>query len=228
MLNKRLENFRFEPIRGYRVFEDVLDQLTYAIRSGVYEPGDRLPPLEELAQAMNTSRPSVSEAVGLLVSAGVVETKRGQSGGTVVKTSVVPRSVLGFSRSRHQPSVQDLLEARRPIDLALAQLAGQRATEENFEAIQRTIAMLPPARHNPPAWVHANDLFHYEVARAARSSALAMYSHQIMEQLAMLLDSFDERFVHYEHTVWVHTETLAALTVTRPGQDRRDNGGPPS
>ena len=99
MPNKRLENFRFEPIRGYRVFEDVLDQLTYSIRSGVYEPGDRLPPLEELAQAMNTSRPSVSEAVGLLVSAGVVETKRGQSGGTVVKTSVVPRSVLGFSLS---------------------------------------------------------------------------------------------------------------------------------
>jgi hypothetical protein len=46
MPNKQLENFRFEPIRGYRVFEDVLDQLTYVIRSGVYEPGDRLPDLE--------------------------------------------------------------------------------------------------------------------------------------------------------------------------------------
>jgi GntR family transcriptional regulator, transcriptional repressor for pyruvate dehydrogenase complex len=211
-------SFRFWPIQGYRVFEEVVDQLTYAIRSGAFEPGDRLPTLDELAVEMQTSRPSIGEAVGLLVSAGVLETKRGTSGGTVVKSSVIPPSVLGLSRPPHRPSVQDLVEARRPIDLALAQLAGQRATEDDFAAISRAVDMLAPARGNPSDWVRANDLFHYEIARAARSETLAMFSHQIMEQLAILLDSFDERFVNYDHTIWVHAETLAALRSRDPGR----------
>ncbi|HTW97225.1 MAG TPA: FCD domain-containing protein [Acidimicrobiales bacterium] len=208
--------FRFRPIRGFRVFEEVVDQLTYAIRSGAYDEGDWLPTLDELSLQMQTSRPSIGEAVRLLVSAGVLETKRGMSGGIVVRNSAIPSSVLGLSRPPFPQSVQDLVEARRPVELALAQLAGQRATEDDFAAIGRTIDMLPPARGNPSEWVRANVLFHYGVAKAARSETLAMYSHEIMEQLAILLDSFDERFVAYEHTLWVHNETLAALRSRDP------------
>jgi DNA-binding GntR family transcriptional regulator len=66
--------------------------------------------------------------------------------------------------------------------------------------------------------VRANDLFHYEMSRAARSPRLALYAHQIMEELAILLDGFDERYTNFEHTVHVHTATLEALRSRDPAR----------
>ena len=78
--------------------------------------------------------------------------------------------------------------------------------------------LLAPARGKPAEWVRANDLFHYEIARAARSPRLARYSHEIMEELAILLDGFDEKYTDYAHTVHIHEETLRALRSRDPAR----------
>jgi len=206
----------FTPVRGGRLHEDVVDQITYAIRRGRYRPGDRIPSIEDLAAIMGTSRPTVREAVSLLADAGVLTVRRGHTGGIVVATSTVPAHVLALSRAGHRATLAELTEARRPVEQELARLAGRRATEENFRAMEAAIAMLAPARGNRAEWVRANDLFHYEIARAARSPRLALWSHQIMEELAILLDGFDEKYTDYEHTVHIHTETLRALRSRDP------------
>jgi GntR family transcriptional repressor for pyruvate dehydrogenase complex len=208
----------FHPVRGARLFEDVVDQITYAIRRGRYRPGDRLPGIEELAELMATSRPTVREAVALLARTGVLTVRRGQGGGVVVATASIPVQVLGLSRAGRRATLAELTEARRPIEQELARLAGQRATEENFRAMARAVDMLAPTRGRPAEWVRANDLFHYEMARAARSPRLALYAHQIMEELAILLDGFDEKYTDYDHTVHIHTETLRALRSRDPGR----------
>ncbi|GAA2577286.1 FadR/GntR family transcriptional regulator [Dactylosporangium fulvum] len=208
----------FVPVRGGRLYEDVVDQITYAIRRGRYLPGDRMPSIDELAVLLGTSRPTVREAVTLLAEAGVVSVRRGHTGGIVVATSTVPTHVLGLSRTGHRATLAELTEARRPVEQELARLAGRRATEENFRAMAEAIALLGPARGNRAEWVRANDLFHYEIARAARSPRLALYSHQIMEELAILLDGFDKKYTDYDHTVHVHEETLHALRNRDPGR----------
>ncbi|MEV0719416.1 FCD domain-containing protein [Asanoa sp. NPDC050611] len=201
----------FVPVRGGRLYEDVVDQITYAIRSGRFVAGDRIPGIDDLAALLGTSRPTVREAVGLLAGAGVLRVTRGHTGGIEVATSIVPPAVLALSRAGHRATLAELTEARRPVEQELARLAGQRATEENFAALAAAIDLLAPARGKPAEWVHANDLFHYEIARAARSPRLARYSHEIMEELAILLDGFDEQYTDYAHTVHIHRETLRAL-----------------
>jgi GntR family transcriptional repressor for pyruvate dehydrogenase complex len=208
----------FVPVRGGRLYEDVVDQITYAIRRGRFVPGDRIPGIDDLAAMLGTSRPTVREAVGLLAGAGVLRVKRGHTGGIEVATDIVPTGVLALSRAGHRATLAELTEARRPVEQELARLAGQRATEENFRALADAIAMLAPARGRPAEWVRANDLFHYEIARAAHSPRLARYSHEIMEELAILLDGFDEKYTDYDHTVHIHEETLRAL---RSRDDRR-------
>ncbi|GGM04356.1 FadR/GntR family transcriptional regulator [Dactylosporangium sucinum] len=208
----------FVPVRGGRLHEDVVDQITYAVRRGRYRPGDRLPSIDDLAVMLGTSRPTVREAITLLADAGVVTVRRGHTGGIVVATAIVPTHVLGLSRTGHRATLAELTEARHPVEQELARLAGQRATEENFSAMAEAIAMLGPARGRPAEWVRANDLFHYEIARAARSPRLALYSHQIMEELAILLDGFDEQYTDYAHTVHIHEETLRALRSRDPGR----------
>lgn len=208
----------FGPVRGRRLFEDVVDQITYAIRRGRYRPGDRIPGIDELAESMETSRPTVREAVALLAEHGVVRVRRGQGGGIAVASATIPVEVLALSRAGRRSTLVELTEARRPVEQELARLAGLRATEENFQAMAEAVAMLGPARGHPAEWVRANDLFHYEMARAARSPRLALYAHQIMEELAILLDGFDERYTDFEHTVHVHTATLEALRLRDPAR----------
>jgi len=208
----------FVPVRGGRLHEDVVDQITYAIRRGRFVAGDRLPGIDDLAAMLGTSRPTVREAVGLLAGAGVLRVTRGHTGGIDVATSIVPPGVLALSRAGHRATLAELTEARRPVEQELARLAGQRAAEENFAALSAAIDLLAPARGKPAEWVHANDLFHYEIARAAHSPRLARYSHELMEELAILLDGFDEQYTDYEHTVHIHQETLRALRSRDPGR----------
>lgn len=206
----------FQPIRPARAFQDVLAQLTYSIRRGEYQPGERLPDLDEMAAALHTSKPTVREAYALLVDEGVLDVRRGHAGGAIVRTAAVPASVLAIARTRPNASVAELLEARRPVETTLAQLAGQRADEQDFAALDEAIAMLGPARGDPAEWSRANDLFHYRMAAAARSPRLARYSHELMEELAILLDDFAEEYVDFAQTVRVHRRTLAALRSRSP------------
>ncbi|NJC73235.1 FadR family transcriptional regulator [Planosporangium thailandense] len=201
----------FYPINASRAFQEVVDQLTYVIRAGIYPVGSRLPTVEALARQMNVSRPTVGEALGVLATYGVVETRRGATGGTKVISSAIPTDLMRLSGRRFDVPLRQLAEARRVIEMELARLAGLHATEEHFAELQRAIDLLEPARGRPADWVHANDLFHYTIAKAADNEPLAVYSHELMEQLAIVLDGFDESYTDFEHTVHIHEATLAAL-----------------
>jgi GntR family transcriptional regulator, transcriptional repressor for pyruvate dehydrogenase complex len=75
---------RFHPVTNPRAHEEVIDQITRAIRAGYFAPGDSLPYLEELAQSMRVSKPTVGAALKVLSKAAVIETRRGSTGGVIV------------------------------------------------------------------------------------------------------------------------------------------------
>src|SRR6476469_8892406 len=72
------------PVRGHHAFEGCVEQLATAIRLGVYPVGSLLPPERELAERLAVSRATLREAIAALRQAGLVETRRGRGGGTVV------------------------------------------------------------------------------------------------------------------------------------------------
>jgi GntR family transcriptional repressor for pyruvate dehydrogenase complex len=201
----------FRPIVGSRAFEEVIGQISYAIRSGRYRPGERLPTVEVLANAMGVSRPTVGEAVRVLADHGVVEARRGATGGVIVTSSMVPAEVLRMFTPQRSDSLRELAEARLTLERELTRLAARRATSEHIAELWRSVAQLEPARRDPVAWLEVNNLFHYTLARAAGNRPLARFHHEVMEELAILLEGFDERYTDYERTVRVHTATVEAL-----------------
>src|SRR5258708_33664075 len=74
----------FHPISGPKASAEVVDQITHAISSGRFQPGSRLPNIDDLARLMNVSRPTVGDALRILAKAGVIETRRGNTGGVLV------------------------------------------------------------------------------------------------------------------------------------------------
>jgi GntR family transcriptional repressor for pyruvate dehydrogenase complex len=204
----------FRPILGLRAHEEVVDQITYAIRAGICEAGTRLPSIEELAQLMNVSKPTVGEAVKVLQQKGVVVAQRGSSGGVTVVSSNVPAGTLSrLLWDREAASLAELAEARRPIEMELAMLAGERATAHDFEAMRETIRVLEQHRHDRKRTlaIHYDSLFHYRMGRAARSRLLAFHQHQILQQIWDILRSYYEHEEDPEIPIRTHRATLIAL-----------------
>lgn len=208
----------FRPIVGSRAALEVADQLTFAVMSGLYQAGEFLPTIEELAEAMGVSRPTVGEAVHLLSEGGVVEVRRGARGGIFVLTSAVPPSLLKLSRMRHGRTLAEVVEARRPLELAIVRFAAERATAEDVERLESANALLADSADTPRGWTQANNLFHATLARSARNMYLAHMQHEQLEEIELLLDGYNRRYSEPERTLSEHEEILAAVRANDPDQ----------
>ena len=208
----------FSRISGGRAFEEVIDQITYAIRAGHYRPGDRLPRIEDLSQSLGVSKPTVVEALKMLTKAGVLSTKRGATGGITVQSADIPATLLGLSRDQ-QATLSDLLEARRAIEMRLALLAGERATEDDFRVLEEAVRLLKKSVDGEEtSAVYTDQLFHYAMGRAARSQMLATYQHDVMEQLAIYFHDHPEMREDPRSGIRIHELTLEALHSRDPAR----------
>src|SRR3954471_8991390 len=75
------ERWHFHSITNTPAHEEVVEQITFAVLSGAYRPGERLPNIEALARLMGVSKPVVGEALKVLAGASVVRALRGVNGG---------------------------------------------------------------------------------------------------------------------------------------------------
>jgi GntR family transcriptional repressor for pyruvate dehydrogenase complex len=195
-----------------RMHERVVDQITFAIRSGAYRVGDRLPSVEQMARDMKVSKPTVGEAIRVLSDFGVVKSRRGVHGGVTVVDDNIPTTLLRLTKGPARASLPELLEARRAVEMEIARLAAQRGRESDFEAMQGSIDRL--LEEPPENWsmrLHYDHFFHYAMGRAAQSDLLAYYQHQILEGVTVVMQDY---FVHVEDPVTVanlHRRTLDAI-----------------
>ncbi len=122
----RLPDAVLRPLRGGNAFESTVEQLATAVRLGVFAYGEQLPPERELAARLGVSRMTLREAIAALRDSGLVTTRRGRGGGTVV---VYQGQVqVGQSRAgvRHGAALSDALDFRRVVEPGAAYLAAGR------------------------------------------------------------------------------------------------------
>jgi DNA-binding FadR family transcriptional regulator len=208
--------WQFHSISGPRAHEEVVDQITFAIRSGIFNPGDKLPYVDDLARAMKVSKPTIGEAIKVLSRAGVITAQRGVNGGLVVQTDRIPDAVTGLASGWSDATLQELVEARRPIEIHLALLAAERGSDEDFATMAYSIDRLAGVvRKDRFARIHYDHLFHYALGRAARSRLLATFQHQLLEQLFLKMRIYFEVSEKVEDVVALHRMTLSALRTRR-------------
>ncbi|MBI00880.1 MAG: GntR family transcriptional regulator [Chloroflexi bacterium] len=202
----------FFPVTISKAAQQVVEQITFAIRSGVVSTGDRLPHIDELSSTMKVSKPVIGDALKLLSSAGIVETIRGVGGGVVVVRDEIPVRLISKSWYWDRFSLIELLEARRPIEVRVAVLAARNASKEDFQDIERQIMLLDKYRKARPARrIHHDHLFHYAIGRAAHSKALAQFQHEIMEQLYTRFRDYFDQYEDVDQVLALHEETFKAL-----------------
>ena len=152
-----------------KLAETVAQQILDAIRD--LEPGTRLPPERELTKQLGVGRSTVREALNGLAMIGVVEIRHGQ-GVFVTEPSGI---TAGLDHRSLPPKAitEELLEARRIVEVELARLAAERRTEADLEKMQ---ALLDAHRADLEAMrgpIMEASQFHLLVADAAGNQLLA-------------------------------------------------------
>lgn len=184
----------FRKVRVARASEDVVEQIEQAILSGQLPPGDRLPSERELAEQFGLSRMTIRDALRVLESIGFIEIKLGAGGGAFVREpNFAPlnhslSSMLKFKKA----TILELAEARKIVETATAELAAQRATAEDLEALRRAVETARQAYETGDSAYspqHSVD-FHGALAKAAKNYVLDLtvnsfrtLFYEVLEQL---------------------------------------------
>ena len=155
-----------EAIRRENLPASIAAELRRRIQHGELEAGDRLPGHRELAAAFAVSVGSVREAISMLISEGLIETRAGL--GTFVANggggSAAPvRSGRPLSRKE----AEELVEARAVIEVEIAALAARRALPEQVARLEKAAERLEAAAASPRAYADADVEFHLALAEAA-------------------------------------------------------------
>jgi len=153
--------------------EAVIQQVSEMIASGMLQPGGRLPPEAELVSRFGASRGTVREAVRALVTARVLDVRRGD--GTYV-TSLRPELLaegIAFAADLMQPGFSiELIEVRRILEPAAAAMAASRIDAATLTNLRAILGRMREAG-SPDAMIAADAEFHSLVAQASGNITLA-------------------------------------------------------
>jgi GntR family transcriptional repressor for pyruvate dehydrogenase complex len=207
----------FSPVKTRTSFEEAVQQIADAVRAGDLHVGDRLPPERALAEQMAISRPTLREAVKLLADAGVLEVKPGQGGGMFVRSEVIPAGLIEERAKLRISEVSGVLEARRLLEPRVAQLAALYATEADFEAMAKTIALQREYADDRERFLQLDLRFHLRIVRATQNSTIVTLMRFLLDRLEIARD-MALRGGPYEPqwTIDIHERTLKAIMSGEP------------
>ncbi|MBR1396851.1 MAG: FadR family transcriptional regulator [Selenomonadaceae bacterium] len=171
-----MDKVSLKPINDMSVVQQVIDRLTNAMINKELRPGDKLPPEMELAAMLGVGRNSVREAIKVLTSFGVLETRRPE--GTFVTNGSSDRMIepLLYGIILDQTdSLNALKELRELIDLGILKLAIQKATKQDMELLSKRLLQLKEKLKTADveAIFEADDNFHEAISEAAHNSLSA-------------------------------------------------------
>jgi DNA-binding FadR family transcriptional regulator len=177
------------PLGRHRTIHGrVVEWLGRRIISGELPAGSQLPNEADLASQLNVSRGGVREAVKALAAKGLVD-PRPRLGTRVLpreQWNLMDREVIEWhGRLAKADFLHDLLELRLMVEPGAAQLAAERATEDQVATLEaaysRMEAHAPGLPEEEDAFVEADLAFHLTLLRAS--------GNQLIEQLGRLLET---------------------------------------
>ncbi|BDH56550.1 FadR/GntR family transcriptional regulator [Tsukamurella sp. PLM1] len=179
MASPRPKSFKARQVTRPR--DQVEAQLREAILDGRFAQGDKLPPETELAQQFGVSRPTVREALGALVSAGLIRKIPGVAGGSFVNT-VTPDSLSQMLSESMDTIVRigaldigEITEVRRVLEIPAAEWAAKNRTDEDIAKLKSVIEQQKKISINDPDIPEYDLRFHTAIGYASGNRLLAAF-----------------------------------------------------
>lgn len=192
-----------KPIKHNKISNQVFDQILKEIITGKLKSGEKLPSENELSKLLGVSRVSIREALKRLAVLGMVETRQGE--GTFVKTlspgiymnSLIPMFSLDL------PSILEVLEYRKIIEVESMTFVVKRIEEEELEELEAVLLEMSNNKGNMDRFAEEDLNFHLVLSRCTKNSVIIKINEVIreilkytMSDVVSLLGTEDGLFYH--------------------------------
>jgi DNA-binding FadR family transcriptional regulator len=174
-----------DPVVVPRASEILAAKLRDIILSGRIATGGALPTERELVAQSGLSRASVREALRVLEVEGLITTRVGRSGGSIVTLpgrASVARSLELFVRSQGI-RLEALLECRIGVEPLLASLAARKRTDAQLEEMKNIHEQFAASIDDVPKYKKLNLDWHLSVARASGNEPLIAFMEAISQPI---------------------------------------------
>lgn len=167
-------------IKQTKLCTQVTEQIIGLIESGYYSESNRIPPERELAQLLGVSRATVREALTVLQMSGIIKNRSTQ--GTFIEIQPKIKALnLSLPQQGERPFV--ILEARKAIEPAIAQLAAIVSTDEAQKKIEEILDWVE-SDHSPnqvigDTFSEGDRKFHFEIARSTENPVIISIQEMI-------------------------------------------------
>ncbi len=157
-----------QPAIRTNLADSAAHNLRLEITDGRWGIGERIPNELTLAELLSVSRGTVREAVRMLVSQGMLETRQGS--GTYVRSAVDPAAALDRVK---RASLRDQWEARAALDVEAARLAALRHVPADLERMRGLLAARGTvADGGRDAFIRRDIAFHRSIVDASGNRAM--------------------------------------------------------
>lgn len=184
---RRLRSMPRSSKTAKKTHELIAERLRQRILAAELQPGDRLPPEDELTQEFGIARTTLREALRVLESQGLLRIQRGRGGGPVVThPSLAPAAIaLAIALQLRGTTIGDLDEARRFIEPQLAGHLALHHSAADVKALLESIEVAHDAaeRNDAIAFGPASAAVHETLVERAGNTTLATVSQLIHEMV---------------------------------------------
>lgn len=214
--------------RGGRA-EAVADQILELVVDGTLPAGGTMPSEAELAERFQVSRLTVREAIRSLASTRVIRTHQGRA--SVINppeqwSALEPRLLRARGQASGEPLLlpRRLMEARRTVEVGIAELAASRRTDEHLATMANHIERMRAAHQDGDVerFVEADLAFHTTLFVAVDN----VFLDAIFEPLASVLRTLRRETSSVPeirlHAIDWHAKILASVT-DEDGAAAREN-----
>jgi GntR family transcriptional repressor for pyruvate dehydrogenase complex len=164
---------------------EVSRRLLDLLVSGEVQVGSRLPSERDLATQLGVGRNAVRDGLRPLNLLGILEVRPGS--GTYVKstTSDLLPEALQWGLMLGEPTLQELLEARHVVEVALSGQAAERRSARTVKVLRSILTKMET--DDPDDFMKADLAFHERIAAAASNQVLATMCRNIRTLTAVWL-----------------------------------------
>jgi GntR family transcriptional repressor for pyruvate dehydrogenase complex len=156
-----------------KVSDKIIDQIRDVILSGQLKPGDKLASERELLTQFGVSKGTLREALRVLEVMGLIEMRKGTSGGAFVAEVDMRTTIHNLITFLHlqKVSVKEITMLRYLIEPTVAQIAATRITEKDIFNLKKIIGRtITSGTHEVTKEIG----FHRYLARMAGNTLLAV------------------------------------------------------
>lgn len=200
-----------------RLVDRVVGEIQNRILEGGLEPGTMLPSERELCEQLGVSRTVLREAVRMLVTKGLLETRPGV--GTIVKqigSNQISESINFMLNQDPKLTLIHLHSVRRMLEIENARLAAANATGEDIARLREILDEMKNALGDAEEFSILDAEFHRVVADATQNPLLGILLDSIRGLFLDIIIKIQVHSFQVEHTLPEHKKIVDEIAARNP------------